>query len=171
MNVLVVSDSHGLTKELKEVVDLHKNQLDVMIHCGDSELPSDDPMLRPFYNVQGNMDLGHHDFPNETLIEEQDYRLFVTHGHLYNVKMSYMNLAYKAEEKGADLVFFGHSHTAESFEENGMVFVNPGSLRLPRGRKERSYAICECKDRHKIRVRFFEFDGEELTDLSTEYQL
>ncbi|WP_261133150.1 metallophosphoesterase family protein [Bacillus sp. Marseille-Q3570] len=171
MNVLLVSDSHGLTKELKEVVDLHKNQVDVMVHCGDSELPSDDERLKPFNNVQGNMDLGHDDFPNETLIEEQGFRLFVTHGHLYNVKMSYMNLAYKAEEQGADLVFFGHSHVPESFEQNGMVFVNPGSLRLPRNRRERTYAICECKDNSHIRVRFFEYDGEELTDLSTEYEL
>ncbi|WP_221566320.1 metallophosphoesterase family protein [Alkalihalobacillus sp. TS-13] len=171
MNVLLVSDSHGLTKELKKVVELHKNQVDVMVHCGDSELSSDDERLKPFYNVQGNMDIGHDDFPNESLIEEQGFRLFVTHGHLYNVKMSYMNLAYKAEEQGADLVFFGHSHVAESCEQNGMVFVNPGSLRLPRNRRERTYAICECKDRSHIRVRFFEYDGEELTDLSTEYEL
>ncbi|MGM7702221.1 metallophosphoesterase family protein [Pseudalkalibacillus sp. Hm43] len=171
MNVLVVSDSHGLSKELKEIQELHKNQVDVMIHCGDSELESDHEHLRHFHNVQGNMDLGHDDFPNEILVEEQGFRLFVTHGHLYNVKMSYMNLAYKAEEYDADLAFFGHSHVAESFEKNGTVFVNPGSIRLPRGRREKTYAICECKDRSHIKVRFFEFNGNELTELSKEYHL
>lgn len=171
MKVLVVSDSHGLSEELKEIQEMHKNQVDVMIHCGDSELAADHSHLRAFHNVQGNMDLAHDDFPNETLVEEQGYRLFVTHGHLYNVKMSYMNLAYRAEEYGADLVFFGHSHVAESFESNGMVFVNPGSIRLPRGRREKTYAICECEDRNKINVRFFEYNGNELSDLSTEYRL
>ncbi|WP_349408061.1 metallophosphoesterase [Pseudalkalibacillus sp. SCS-8] len=171
MRILVVSDSHGLTSELKEIQELHRNQVDVMVHCGDSELPSDHEHLSAFHNVQGNMDLGHDEFLNEALIEEQGYRIFVTHGHLYNVKMSYMNLAYKAEEYGADFVFFGHSHVAESFEKNGIVFVNPGSIRLPRGRMEKTYAIVECQDRSKIRVRFFEVGGDELTDLSKEYQV
>ncbi|WLD92277.1 metallophosphoesterase family protein [Alkalihalobacillus sp. AL-G] len=168
MNILVVSDSHGLTSELSEIMERHKDHVDVKIHCGDSELSADHLTLSRFHNVQGNMDMSHKEFPNEKLIEQKGIRIFVTHGHLYNVKMSYMKLAYKAEENGADLVCFGHSHFAETFEKDGMIFVNPGSIRLPRGRFEKSYAICEFGDTN-VKVRFFNLDGKEITHLSTNY--
>ncbi|WP_257346402.1 metallophosphoesterase family protein [Pseudalkalibacillus decolorationis] len=170
MKILIVSDSHGLTNELEQIVERHKDEVGTMVHCGDSELSADDVVLSPFHNVQGNMDLSHKEFSNEKLIEENGVRIFLTHGHLYNIKMSYMKLAYKAEEKRADLVCFGHSHVAESFEKDGIIFINPGSIRLPRGHVEKTYAICDFGNRTNVKIRFYNIEGKEISKLSTNFQ-
>ena len=41
MKVLFVSDSHGLTAELEILVEKHQDEVDLFIHCGDSELAPD----------------------------------------------------------------------------------------------------------------------------------
>ncbi|MCB6949730.1 YfcE family phosphodiesterase, partial [Roseburia faecis] len=69
--------------------------------------------------------------------------MFVTHGHHYNVKMTLLNLSYKAKEVGADFVFFGHSHILGAELIENTLFLNPGSLLMPSGRTERTYAIVE----------------------------
>lgn len=38
MNVLIISDSHGLEEELQTIAKRHEAEVDLMIHCGDSEL-------------------------------------------------------------------------------------------------------------------------------------
>lgn len=62
---------------------------------------------------------------------------FITHGHLYNIKMTLMNLAYKSEEAEADIICFGHSHAAGSELIEGKLFINPGSIRQPRDEKRK----------------------------------
>ena len=40
MKVLIVSDSHGLTTELEKLMENYQDEVDLFIHCGDSELDS-----------------------------------------------------------------------------------------------------------------------------------
>ena len=52
--VLIVSDSHGSLELLQELKRRHREDVDVMIHCGDSELSEQDDAIAGFITVSGN---------------------------------------------------------------------------------------------------------------------
>ena len=54
--VLILSDSHGLTKEVEDIKKRHQHEVEAMIHCGDSELAYDAKELQGFYYAKGNCD-------------------------------------------------------------------------------------------------------------------
>jgi uncharacterized protein len=171
VKILAVSDNHGSRKELEDILTRHENEIDYWIHCGDSEFEDHDLYLEVFNKVRGNMDYLN-SFPNELTLDFGGIPVYITHGHLFNVKMSFLNLYYRAEELGAKISFFGHSHTAGHFQKNGVVFINPGSISLPRGRKEKTYVICELKNsRTEIHITYYNENGEQLTDLIASYKL
>ncbi|MCQ6266485.1 metallophosphoesterase [Fictibacillus sp. WQ 8-8] len=170
MKVLIVSDSHGYKKELEMIKDRHRGEVEAMIHCGDSELTADSRELKDFITVQGNMDYAAPDLPTEAIELIGDTCFYVTHGHLYNVKMSLVSLTYRGEETGAKVICYGHSHTAHSFEKNGHIYINPGSIRMPRERFEKTYAICEVEG-STVNVYFLDLEGKEVEDLRSEFQL
>ncbi|MEH7074840.1 metallophosphoesterase family protein [Neobacillus drentensis] len=167
--VLIVSDSHGLTKELSVIRERHVNEVDLMIHCGDSELPPDHPVMSGYLTVLGNCDFGG-GYPLETISEVAGRKFFITHGHRYSVKSSLMNLKYKAEELHASIVCFGHSHILGSEVIDGVLFLNPGSIRLPRGRIEKTYLVLDLLD-EKIKMSVFEVSGREIAELAREFVL
>ncbi|MCA1056355.1 metallophosphoesterase [Rossellomorea aquimaris] len=152
MKLLVVSDSHGSKEEIQGLAEKYNGKVDAMIHCGDSELSADDGALSRYLAVRGNCDMDAR-FPEDLIEEVEGQTIFVTHGHLYGIKMSLMKLRYKAEETGAKFVFFGHSHTLGAEMVNGTLFLNPGSILLPRGRQERTYALVEAHQ-DVVRVQF-----------------
>lgn len=166
--VLVVSDSHGLTRELEVLRERHLNEVDLMIHCGDSELMVDDKEISGYLTVMGNCDFG--GYPLETTTEIAGRRFFITHGHRYSVKSSLMNLKYKAAEVGADIVCFGHSHVLGVEVIGGTLFLNPGSIRMPRERFEKTYVILELLE-EKINMSVYDISGRELKDLAFEFPL
>ncbi|HEY2420256.1 MAG TPA: metallophosphoesterase [Neobacillus sp.] len=166
--VLIVSDSHGLTKELELLRERHGKEVDLMIHCGDSQLMPEDKEIAGYLTVLGNCDYS--GFPLETVAEVAGRRIFVTHGHKYSVKTSLVNLKYKAEELNADIVCFGHSHVLGAELVGDMLFLNPGSIRLPRERIEKTYLILELNE-EKIRMSVFELNGREIKTLAREFVL
>ena len=165
---LIVSDSHGLKNELIELKKRHEHEVELFIHCGDSELQTNSNELEGFTTVLGNMDYLGQEFPKEAIELLGGKSLYITHGHLYDVKMSHMSLAYRAEETGASIACFGHSHVAEAYEKEGMLFINPGSIRLPRGSFEKTYAILEV-DAEKISIVFYSLEGQRIDRLSKEF--
>ena len=150
--VLIISDSHGLTNELKDIRARH-HDIDEAIHCGDSELKEDDPNLSGYRVVSGNCDWNGN-FPNEIVLDYGGLTVLVTHGHLYDIKRSLMKLEYKAQEADANIVCFGHSHVAYAEDINDRLFLNPGSIRLPRQFKEQSYIILEWDSLEQVFVNF-----------------
>ncbi|MBP3040493.1 metallophosphoesterase [Bacillaceae bacterium Marseille-Q3522] len=140
MKMLIVSDSHGLTEELIELKKRHQDEVDVMIHCGDSELAAKDEALSDFITVCGNCDIDYR-FPDEVVKSIEDVTFFVVHGHHHQVKSSLLSLSYRAKECGANIVCFGHSHYLGVEMLENTLYINPGSLRLPRGRQEHTYVI------------------------------
>ncbi|WP_071460296.1 metallophosphoesterase [Bacillus massilinigeriensis] len=162
--ILVVSDSHGssdLLFGLKEKV----RDADLLIHCGDSELTPDDPALEGFQVVKGNCDY-YGQFPNELLLEFEGLRILVVHGHHHSVKNDLLKLAYKAEETRADIVCFGHSHVFGAEMIGSILFLNPGSVRLPRLRSERTYVTLETAG-NTIVMNVFDYDSGEIEDLKS----
>lgn len=166
--ILVVSDSHGFTRELELLKDRHQNEVDLMIHCGDSQLMPDQKSISGFITVLGNCDFG--GFPLEEIINVSGYKIFITHGHKYSIKTSLMTLNYRAKEVDADIVCFGHSHVLGTELINGTLFLNPGSIRLPRGGLEKTYMILDLLE-EKINISVFELNGKEIKSLSHEFIL
>ncbi|MEH7545028.1 hypothetical protein FB550_104130 [Neobacillus bataviensis] len=167
--VLIISDSHGLTKELEIIRERHLSEVDLMIHCGDSQLMPTDQSISGYLTVMGNCDFGA-EYPLETTTEVAGRKFFITHGHRYSVKSTLMNLKYKAEEVHANIVCFGHSHVLGAEVVGGTLFINPGSIRLPRERLEKTYVILDLQS-DKINMSVFESSGRELTKLAQEFTL
>jgi uncharacterized protein len=169
VKVLIISDSHGLTDELQEIRKRHEGETEAMFHCGDSELEADHPAMQGYAAVRGNCDLEAR-FANEVIEDVEGYRFFVAHGHMHNVKSTLMNLKYSAAVHGAKIVCFGHSHLAGAEYVDDILFINPGSIRLPRMRTEKTYVILEIQN-HSAQVTFFEMDGSPVPGLSQRFEL
>jgi len=145
MRILVVSDSHGDIRNLEAVVRKHRDA-EVIIHCGDGADEVDEIKLmfpeRMVISVRGNCDFCSQN-PNIETITLEGKKLFITHGHIYNVKSSLFNLSLAAKEAGADLVLFGHTHIPCDVYDDGLYILNPGSLRGYKGR----YALVDISEK------------------------
>lgn len=92
-------------------------------------------------------------------------KIFMTHGHSYNVYFGTKDLIAAGKEKSASLIFYGHIHLAsvqkKKILENEMVILNPGSCSLPRGGMPNSCALVTI-GHGKIKADFYEikFDDD-----------
>lgn len=169
MKVLIMSDSHGLTHEISMITDRHKHEVGTFIHCGDSELLKKESTMRNLVAVRGNCDRDS-SYPDTIVKEITDKTFFITHGHLYNVKRDLLNLSYKGEETNANIICFGHTHVAGSELINGKLYLNPGSIYLSRGRKEKTYAILDIVH-NQITTAFYDIQGNRIEALNKTYQI
>ncbi len=129
MKILVFSDSHGEYLGMKTAIRQHK-ECEVVFFCGDGEEDFDcvkgafsDKM---FIAVRGNCDWGS-SLPYAETITLEGKKIFITHGHLQKVKMYYDEIVSYAHGIGADILLFGHTHTAYTDYDNGLYIMNPGS--------------------------------------------
>lgn len=127
---LIMSDTHGDKELVQEVLNYYKGKVDMIFHCGDSELEPNDKALLGINIVKGNCD--YFNFDNELIVDHNHIRFFITHGHLYNVNFDLLQLKYKAQEVGADIVLFGHTHIPTIEMDENTLIINPGSLLQPR---------------------------------------
>ena len=130
--VLVVSDSHGIQSNLYRTV--MRTQPDIIYHLGDAVGFEDEIRSEcgvPIYYVRGNCDFGS-DAPIYQVTSLGRHKIFLTHGHMYNVKYSDHDLICAAMKEGCDTVIFGHTHIPELIRTDGMTIINPGSISLPR---------------------------------------
>ena len=125
----VFSDTHGNTEPMLRAAE--QAQADVLIHLGDYD--RDAQALReafpdtPLYAVCGNCDLMPL-APERLLVELGPVKAFLTHGHLYAVSAWQADsLVYAAQEQGAQLALFGHTHRAVNEILGGVTLVNPGT--------------------------------------------
>lgn len=151
MKILVVSDTHGHTKNLERVLE-KVGDIDLFIHCGDLE--GGEGYIRalvdvPCYMVAGNNDW-FSDLQREMEISVDDYRIWITHGNNYGASMGPERLLEEAAARNVDVVLYGHTHRPLIEYQDNIVIVNPGSLSYPRqnGRKP-SYLIMEIDRDHE----------------------
>ena len=147
MKIAIVSDTHGMNTFFIE--DIKKRQdIDHIIHLGDytddASIIQDATGLQ-VYRVRGNNDYASKD-PWDQIRRYGDIKVFMTHGHKYNVYFGPQNLIYKAKEIGANLVLYGHTHVYLAEEVDGITVINPGSLSHSRGDRHTSYVILEIND-------------------------
>ena len=71
------------------------------------------------------------------VMPEGDRTLFLTHGHLYNMEKPPLL-------KKGDVLFNGHFHAPQNYEmENGAIYVNCGSVSLPKDGTPHSYILLD----------------------------
>ena len=134
MRILAVSDSHGNNRPIIKAIDMLKPDAVFFLGDGIKQVELLDDMYEiPFYTVKGNCDFGN--YPTEQLICLDDKTFFITHGHNYYVKSGLYDITEKGREVGADVVLFGHTHTAYNHYEDGMYVMNPGSCAFPNNGK------------------------------------
>ncbi len=160
MKILVVSDTHGETERLISLVRSVKGGIKAIIHAGDyegdaAEISKQFPDM-PVYAVCGNCGYGGI-MPPLRMVELGGKRIFITHGHRYNVNCTMMNLTYTALENKADICIFGHTHIPLVEKHTDLVIVNPGSLSRPRGGSGASYAVIDIDDKGGVAVKIVEY--------------
>jgi putative phosphoesterase len=70
------------------------------------------------------------------------HRIFLTHGHIYNVYSNSDRIAQLAKAYKADIAVYGHTHYPEIRRQDSVLVMNPGSLGYPRQAGHRpSYII------------------------------
>ncbi|MCR5402613.1 MAG: metallophosphoesterase [Butyrivibrio sp.] len=150
--ILVVSDTHGHDDNFYRVLDIEE-PVDGIIHCGDLEGSEGRFALAancPVYFVAGNNDF-FSDLKRELEFDLGSHRAFLTHGHHYLVSMDLENIRAEGASRGADLIFFGHTHKPVAKKSGNIYLFNPGSLSYPRQEGRRpSYLILTLSDGGEI---------------------
>ena len=131
--VLVISDTHGRTKNLEKILPLVQ-PIDQLLHLGDVGNDADYIEVIaecPCCFVAGNNDY-YSDLPRERMIKLNGVSIFMTHGHYYYVNARKDMLKSVAMQRGAQIALFGHTHVPYLDESGEILVANPGSLSLPR---------------------------------------
>lgn len=164
MNYLVVSDNHGDRDVLVELANKYRDTVDLLLHCGDSELEPTDSVWADFEVVRGNCDYDPA-FPEKRIIKTEEDTIFMTHGHLYNVRFGLTTLALEAEAAGATVALFGHTHEIGCEVHQQTLFLNPGSISQPRGAIQiKSYALIESTA-NTFEVQYYDRMHQPITKL------
>ena len=140
----IFSDTHTNTALMVEAVRCCMP--DVIIHLGDHD--RDTEILRrefpqiPLYGVCGNCDLAA-TAPLTDIVPLGPVKAFITHGHAYDVNWRLDSLVYAAQEAGAKIALFGHTHEVLQQEIGGVRCINPGTA--GKGRRL-TWALIEVYD-------------------------
>ncbi|MGM0212709.1 metallophosphoesterase [Enterococcus sp. AZ109] len=168
MRYLVVSDNHSDRQILDELVKRYDGKVDGMFHCGDSELAANDPLWQYFTVVGGNCDYDP-GYKAEQVVTVGSDRVFMTHGHRSNVRFGLTMLSLQAQEAKATIALFGHIHQAVAEMDQGILFVNPGSISQPRGPiRVPSYAIIDSTP-DKYLVQYYNRAHQPVEELAAEF--
>lgn len=169
MRLCLVSDTHRYRHELLTAVKAAQ-PLDVILHAGDETADAAwlaERVSWPVHAVAGNWDTATPEFPLERILQGFGPILLLTHGHRLRVKTDLAGLAERAVACGARIIVFGHTHTAAVVVEDGRIYINPGSLSAPRGRRERTFAmldISEHGEHYLVSVAHYSAAGRLISD-------
>lgn len=154
MKIMIISDIHGYSKNLKKVLDIYtNNNFDMMICLGDLLTPGYDyeevkTLLNNFSRkydftcMMGNNDryIDGLDFPlceGYISLTIDGHRMFFTHGNRYNINnKSFM-------DREGDILIQGHTHSRWMYKEYTKYYLNPGSISLPRDDCDGSFIVYE----------------------------
>jgi putative phosphoesterase len=168
---LIMSDNHGELKGIRSIAA--NDSFDAIFHCGDYCCNLDD-LPSPMYLVKGNCDVDAK-IPKEIHVDWHGLSILMVHGHHYHVKSSLLSLKYRGEETSSSLILFGHSHYPLCIQDDGKVYINPGSLSYPRGFPRPTYTVIEWEPLKSgvgnLDVRFFNLSFQEEASLNRSFSI
>jgi uncharacterized protein len=130
MRILVTSDTHRDAFSLRKAI-LEQTKAEIVIHLGDgadeAQEMKDNFPEKMFLMVRGNCDWGS-TLPAFGDVTINGKNIFYTHGYTYQVKYGLREAISAARDHKADILLFGHTHTAMIDYEDGLYIMNPGSL-------------------------------------------
>jgi uncharacterized protein len=117
----LISDTHGLLRP--QAQDALRGS-DLILHAGDvgkPEILAELRKLAPVVAVRGNCDTADWAdvLPETAVVEANNVLLYVLH--------DLHALDQDPCAAGFQIVVSGHSHQPETFERNGLLYINPGS--------------------------------------------
>lgn len=159
MKIMFISDIHGIKENLQVVKEqFEKRQCDKLVILGDlyyigprnpMKEEYDVPYVVNFLNemkekiicVKGNCDSEVDSYVSEFpiiqdlgVIAVDEKEFYITHGNLYHEdNWNYPNT----------ILIYGHYHIPFIKEKNSSLFINPGSISLPKQENKPSYMIYE----------------------------
>ena len=144
MKIGIVSDTHGDRGAVEAVLGAAPG-MDLWLHGGD--FIDDGKYLEQLANtgvvkVAGNGDWPRGDAPNETVVKVAGHKIFLTHGHTYDVNHGTSILMEAARDAGCDIAVYGHTHRVDCTRDK-ITLLNPGSASRPRDERRPSFMVME----------------------------
>lgn len=169
MKLMIASDIHGSAFYCRELLEAWKREKpdklvllgDILYHGPRNDLPKDyapkeviamlNSVKEEILCVRGNCDtevdqmvLGFPimaDYawlyvPADGAEGREERMVFVTHGHVFNLEHLPML-------KKGDILLHGHTHVPACQEKDGYIYLNPGSVSIPKEGSWHGYMICE----------------------------
>ena len=151
----IISDTHG---RLPQSLAKAFADVDLIIHAGDIGEPEILKALEniaPTIAVRGNMDFGRwaHQLETEEIIEFNQTLLVVLHD-VYRLKLAPNNAA-------PDVVISGHTHRPLQEQNQGVLYINPGSAGYPKYGQPATVALLRIKGQSR-QARFVEITDSDL---------
>ena len=162
MKYLIASDIHGSAYYCERLLEAYRREGasrllllgDILYHGPRNDLPRDyapkrviellNPLKNEIFCVRGNCDTEVDqmvlDFPilaDYALIDGRNgSTIFATHGHKHN-------LAALPPLKAGDVLLHGHTHIPACETKEGITYLNPGSVSIPKAGSAPSYMLLE----------------------------
>lgn len=161
MKLLIASDIHGSAYFCRKLLEAwEREQADKLVLLGDilyhgprNDLPREyapkeviamlNPLKEQILCVRGNCDTEVDqmvlEFPilaDYGFLYEKGRMIFLTHGHVFNEK----NLPML---KKGDILLHGHTHVPVCREHESYIYMNPGSVSIPKEGSAHSYMVYE----------------------------
>lgn len=146
MKIGILSDTHSMIEYIDKAIPYLKD-CDLIIHAGDNF--SDSKYIHNMTKVSIMAVKGNCDFDSvedELIFDIEDKVVFLCHGDKYNVKYGLNDIEAKAKSVKADIVIFGHTHIPLNFKKDNIIYLNPGSLSLPRKVDYKSFYIMNLEN-------------------------
>jgi len=149
MRIGVLSDTHlhRVSRDLREILDHHLSQIDVLFHVGDYTSPVVMEFLssKNFHGVYGNMDpLGIRAvLPEKKIVELGGFRFGLIHGWGSSAGLEEKVLGQFTD---VDVIVYGHSHKPMNDVVQGVLLFNPGTASGYSSYGVHSIGILECGD-------------------------
>lgn len=161
MKLLIASDIHGSAYYCRKLLESYKKEEadklillgDILYHGPRNDLPEEyapkeviamlNPMKQEILCVRGNCDTEVDqmvlEFPilaDYGFLYERGRMIFLTHGHVFNENHLPML-------KKGDILLHGHTHVPVCREHEEYIYMNPGSVSIPKEGSEHSYMTYE----------------------------
>ncbi len=158
--IIIISDTHNHLP-----IQLSSFSEDTIFHAGDIcdiRVLNELFLFKNQFVVRGNCDFFDASGLNDTLFTEIDgVRFLMVHNLAAPHRIIYSNQELINKYK-PDVVIFGHTHTPLIFEENNILFINPGSFGKPGLTNIYSYAKLIIEDKAPQYAAIYNADTNEV---------